>query len=187
MKIATSPREIDQATGFRRMRSPSGRARRGGRPDLIRAQVVALCMLLALVLATCPSARATLGEKVDTVGADRTALKAVQRASSSYEGYTVEEVASEAAAVREYVSSSGIVFGIAWNGHAYPDLTQLLGSYWTEYSAAMQRAGRKPGRRRLQLATENIVVEKWGHMRNLRGRAYVPALIPTGVDANAIK
>ncbi len=102
-------------------------------------------------------------------------------------GYTVEEIVSDAATVREYVSPSGVVFGIAWNGYVHPDLMLLLGSYWGEYSAARQKAARIPGRSRQRLATENIVVEKWGHMRNLQGRAYAPVLVPAGVRVDEIK
>ena len=46
---------------------------------------------------------------------------------------------------------------------------------------------REPGRRNQKVETNRIVVEKWGHMRNLQGRAYVPALIPAGVSIDEIK
>src|ERR1035437_3057014 len=94
----------------------------------------------------------------------------------SHTGYTVEMVVSDATTVREYVSSAGIVFGIAWDGYVNPDLTQLLGSFWGEYSSASKNSSRKFGRKHQQISTDNIVVEKWGHMRNLQGRAYVPSL-----------
>jgi len=35
--------------------------------------------------------------------------------------------------------------------------------------------------------TDRVVVEKWGNMRNLQGRAYAPALIPPGVSIDEIK
>jgi len=31
------------------------------------------------------------------------------------------------------------------------------------------------------------VVETWGHMRAMRGRAYVPALVPAGVALDEIR
>jgi hypothetical protein len=133
------------------------------------------------------SAHAALGGGADTIAADRTALKAVHRSTTAHSGYTVEEVVSDATTVREYVSPSGVVFGIAWNGYAHPDLAQLLGSYSSEYSAAQRKAVRKFGRKRLQLKTDSMVVEKWGHMRNLQGRAYVPGLVPAGVGIDEIK
>jgi hypothetical protein len=46
---------------------------------------------------------------------------------------------------------------------------------------------RQPGRRHVTVKTDGVVVEKWGHMRNLQGRAYAPALIPQGVSVDEIK
>lgn len=85
-------------------------------------------------------------------------------------GYTVHEIESDASSVREYMAPSGVVFGIAWNGLIHPDLTPLLGSYAVEYRAALKQTPRKPGRRRHQVKSERVIVEKWGHMRNLQGR-----------------
>lgn len=152
-----------------------------------RGQIIASCMLSVLLLASGRSAYAYLGGRADSVGTDQQSLKTVQRSTTALNGYRVEEVVYEAASVREFVSLSGIVFAIAWNGYVHPELMQLLGSYWDEYSTALQKTLRKPGSRRQKLATENIVVEKWGHMRNLRGRAYVPALVPEGLGIDEIK
>ena len=148
-----------------------------------------LCLSLSVaVLTTAPQVQAGLGESADSVASDRKALSAVQRASTVHNGYTVQEFASDATAVREYVSPAGIVFGIAWNGLTYPDLTPLLGSYASEYQEALRQTTRKPGLRRHQtVKTDRIVVQKWGHMRNLQGRAYAPALIPPEVSIDAIK
>jgi len=121
------------------------------------------------------------------VESDRRALSAAQRSLEVRDGYTVQELRSDAVDIREYVSPSGVVFGIAWNGLTHPDLTQLLGSYSSEFQNAMKKTPRTPGHRRLQVKTDRIVVERWGHMRDLRGRAYIPALIPPGVDVDGIK
>ena len=139
------------------------------------------------IFATVQQAQATLGESVDSITLDRKTLSAVRRAATVHNGYTVHEIASGSTAVREYVSPSGIVFGIAWNGLIHPDLTQLLGTYAGEYEEALQQTPRQPGRRRLQVKTNRVIVEKWGHMRNLQGRAYAPDLIPPGVNIDEIK
>jgi hypothetical protein len=143
--------------------------------------------LSVAIFVTVQQAQATLGESSDSITLDRKALSAVRRATTARNGYTVHEIASGSTVVREYVSPSGIVFGIAWNGLIHPDLTQLLGAYAGEYEKALQRTPRQPGRRRLQVKTNQVVVEKWGHMRNLQGRAYVPALIPRGVRIDEIR
>jgi hypothetical protein len=148
-----------------------------------------LCLgLSAVVFATTQQAQAGLGESADWAASDRKALSSVKRATTAYSGYTVHEFASDATTIRKYVSPSGIVFGIAWNGLAYPDLTPLLGSYDLEYRAALRQEQRKLGRRRYHaVRTDGVVVEKWGNMRNQQGRAYAPALIPPGVSIDEIK
>ena len=47
--------------------------------------------------------------------------------------------------------------------------------------------GGVPGHRRLYIRTDRVVVEKWGQMRALQGRAYLPAMIPPGVSLEEIK
>ncbi len=111
----------------------------------------------------------------------------MNRGVTAGNGYTVQEIYSPSNTVREYVSPAGIVFGIAWNGLVYPDITQLLGAYTGEYRKALQQTLHQKGSRRLRVKSAGVVVEQWGHMRDLRGRAYAPALIPPGVSIDEIK
>lgn len=143
--------------------------------------------LLMTILAGGHRAEATLGEPAASVEVDREALSANPTGTASRNGYTVQEVESDSCIIREYVSPSRVVFAIAWNGLIHPDLTQLLGSYAGEYEATLLQTPREPGRSRLRVKTNRVTVEKWGHMRNLQGRAYVPALIPRGVSIDEIK
>ncbi|MGO9611962.1 MAG: DUF2844 domain-containing protein [Dissulfurispiraceae bacterium] len=130
---------------------------------------------------------ATLGESAGSIESDRKELSAVKRGVTVRNSYTIHEIYSEANTVREYVSSSGVVFGIAWNGLVYPDITQLLGSYAGEYQKALQQTPRQKGSRHLRVESSGVIVEQWGHMRSLQGRAYAPALIPSGVSVDEIK
>lgn len=148
--------------------------------------VLGLGVLSGMFAAT-ERVHATLGESVDSVESDRMVLSAVRHPMTVRNGYTVQEIVSPSTVVREYVSPSGIVFGIAWNGLVHPDLTHLLGSYASEYQEALRQTSHKPGQRRLQVKAKRIVVEKWGHMRNLRGRAYAPDLIPPQVSLDEIR
>jgi hypothetical protein len=139
----------------------------------------------AALLAAMP-ASAGLGEHADAIAADRKALAAERGGTVEHEGYTVERMTAPGHAVREFVSPSGVVFGVAWDGISPPDLSRLLASYEPEY----RRAAAKPshgGKRRRRVRTERLVVETWGHMRSLHGRAYVPALVPRGVEIDAIR
>lgn len=150
--------------------------------------VLALSLGLAAAALSLPRpVLATLGEPAASVAKDRKALAATRSATTAHTGYSVREIASAANTVREYISPSGIVFAIAWNGLTHPDLATLLGSYTGEYRRALRQTPRTHGRRQSQVKSDRIVVEKWGHMRNLQGRAYVPALIPAGVSIDEIK
>jgi hypothetical protein len=130
---------------------------------------------------------ATLGGGTDTIIKDHVALKASRRVSTTLGNYSVEEMTTAAATVREYVTPAGVVFGIAWSGISHPDLSVLLGAYKKEYEQALQSNRTPRGKRHSQVASANIVVQKWGHMRGMKGRAYVPGLIPTGVTVDEIK
>lgn len=99
----------------------------------------------------------------------------------------VREVTSDANIVREYISPSGIIFAFAWNGLSHPDLTSQLGSYAGEYQKALRQSPGQKGKRHSQVKGNRVIVEKWGHMRNMQGRAYIPSLIPTGVSIDEIK
>ena len=150
--------------------------------------LLVLCLVCsATLLAAARPVRAALGGTADSIESDRRALSAVRGATSVENGYTVQEIDYDGNAVREYVSPSGIVFAIAWNGIRHPDLTTLLGSHADEYRKALQQTRRRPGVRSLSVKADRVVVEKWGHVRNLQGRAYTPDLVPPGVNLDEIK
>jgi hypothetical protein len=142
---------------------------------------------LALTIIVAPQVQATLGESANSITVNKKSLLAVRSTTRTSSNYTVHEFQSETITVREYVSPSGIVFGIAWNGLTHPDLTPLLGSYASEHKKSLSHVKRQPGRRYVKVKSANVIVEKWGHMRNLQGRAYAPELIPQGVNVDEIK
>ena len=146
-----------------------------------------IALVLALALLSVQQAQAALGRSADSIASDKKVLQAQRSSIKTSSKYTVHEMQSPANTVREYVSPSGVVFGIAWNGMTNPDLTPLLGTYAAEHKKAMSHFKRQPGRRQARIKSENLVVEKWGHMRNIQGRAYAPALIPEGVSVDEIK
>ena len=105
------------------------------------------------------------------------------------EKFTVHEIESEHRLVREYVTlDDETVFAITWQGLTHPDLSVLLGSYHDEVRAAPRRDRFKEGRNARHLVkTENVIVEKHGHMRAARGKAYVPQLLPEGVKPSDLE
>lgn len=114
-------------------------------------------------------------------------MSAVRRATVGRGAYAVHEIDTGVTRVREYVSASGVVFGVAWDGVTRPDLDTLFGSYAAAWREADRQVPRSPGRRHRAVATGNLVVEQWGHMRNLKGRAYDQALLPPEVSPGDIQ
>jgi Protein of unknown function (DUF2844) len=171
-------------------------------PSLLLIVKLVLTLSALIVFLAPRSAIATLGEPVQSIAADQQALGGQlrmlnqpstgeqalhqQSPASSNSAYTVEQISTPAGVtVNEYLSPSGTVFAVSWRGPRPPDLSQLLGSYFAEYQTA---AAAPPAQHhRLLLQTEHLVVETSGHMRDLRGRAYVPALLPPGVNADEIQ
>lgn len=148
---------------------------------------LALGLGIVMLLTLSESALAGLGENENSVEADRQALMAVRNASVAHSAYTVHEVTNGGVTVREY-AANGVVFGVAWNGVSQPELSSLLGSYNSEFQSASQRSVKA----RLRTSSgvvqgAHVVVERSGHMRAMKGRAYVLALLPQGVSADEIQ
>jgi hypothetical protein len=123
-----------------------------------------------------------------TAAAPATARAMTAQRPVAYDGYTVNEIRTDAGGViREYVSSAGVVFGISWRSPVMPDLHELLGDYFPafEQSAVASRATGRRGP--IAIDRADLVLQSAGQMRDYRGRAYVPGLLPANVDAGAIQ
>lgn len=100
--------------------------------------------------------------------------------------YTVHEVQLESGTiVREFATAAGTVFAVSWLGPVLPDLSVLLGSHFNTFLRETEQA-RVAGRRGapVNMDRDGVIVRSTGRMRNFSGHAYVPALIPTGVEIN---
>jgi hypothetical protein len=154
-----------------------------------------MVVVLFLTFASTP-AWAVLGEYANSVASDQQVMHGEVRAIAR-QGYSVQEIKSgEQTVVREYVSPSGLVFGVAWHGPAMPNLQQLLGSYFAEfqqmrgvYDAGSSQTVRSNVRRRgpIVVRTDKLVVESGGHMRSFHGRAYAPRLFPQNITPEVVQ
>jgi hypothetical protein len=84
--------------------------------------------------------------------------------------------------VREFLNPQGIVFAVTWAGPAAPDLQRLLGNQFAVYTTALTTRTRLGLQRSVRVATSVLVVESDGHLRHFTGRAYLPALLPSGLS-----
>jgi|ERR1051326_1429966 hypothetical protein len=135
-------------------------------------------------------AMAVLGGDASSVQIDQSHMKAsIEVKQPSGAEYSVHEMKSTGKlVVREFVSSDGRVFGVSWQGTYVPDLQQLLGTYFQQYTAAVKEAKAKyVARRPLNIQKPGLVVQTSGHMMAYWGRAYDPSLVPSGVNANDIR
>ncbi len=140
---------------------------------------------------------ATLGDNASSVLTDQARMKGTVR-SVDNRTYVVHEItATSGAKVREFVTPGGAVFGVAWEGQQPPDLQQLLGPYYQQARQARQaqaqaaeqdpavktpRAHRAP----VAIQTPGLVLYEGGHVRSFHGAAYIPQLVPSGVQASDI-
>jgi len=148
-------------------------------------EMVVIFGLIAII--DLPNTWAVLGEPASSVETDRLAL-AGQSKMIQAQHYTVQEITTSDLVVKEYVSGN-TVFAVAWRGRRPPNLTSLLGAYFREYQeASAAAASTGPGRRRgTRIQAPHVMVEMGGHAGDVRGRAYLPSLLPPGVTTELIQ
>ena len=145
---------------------------------------ITLGALLILFLGAAP-AWAVLGEYESSVSLDQQFL-AGQHREEARQGYRVHHITTaNGTVVNEYVSPTGIVFGVSWQGHFIPNLHQLLGSYMTNLQQGQRTNVVR--RRAVVIQGDNFVFSSVGHARYFRGRAYVPGLVPANLTSEVIQ
>ncbi len=143
--------------------------------------------IVLLMLALPLPAFAALGGDVASVHEDQAQMKGTLKTTQT-QAYTVHEIqASASTVVKEYVSPAGKVFAITWHGQFIPNMKQLLGSYYQHFAdaAAAQREAHR-GRRPVNIQQSDLVFQNGGHMRSYFGKAYVPTMLPPGVNVDAL-
>ncbi len=141
-----------------------------------------------LMLALALPALAALGGDVASVQEDQAQMKGSLKTTEA-DAYTVHEIkASAGTVVKEYVSPAGKVFAITWRGQFIPNMQQLLGSYFDQYAqAAKAQRESHVGRHPINIQQPELVFQNGGHMRSYFGRAYVPNMVPQGVNVDALQ
>ena len=89
--------------------------------------------------------------------------------------------------VQEYATPAGLVFAVSWRGPVLPDLSLLLGEFFSGYKMETDQA-RALGKRGsiVNVANKKLIVRSTGRMRSFAGYAYAPELIPAGVNIHDV-
>jgi hypothetical protein len=143
-------------------------------------RIAAAALLFALPF----PAQAVLGDNAASVLTDQARMKGTLR-SVDNRTYVMHEITTSGTVVREYVSPAGAVFAVVWEGQFTPDFQELLGPYYQQAQAAQQQPRR--GRGPTVIETPGLVVYQSGHMRSFHGQAYIPQLLPQGVQVSDIR
>lgn len=152
--------------------------------QLFRLDIVRMMLLGLALVSGAEESMATLGQ-APTPAAVPSGARRLAATPAVQPGLYVlhETVLENGTRVREYATPSGLVFAVTWRGPVLPDLSALLGDYFTTFKAETDSA-RMIGKRGspVQLERADLVVRSGGRMRNFFGHAYAPALIPSGVN-----
>jgi hypothetical protein len=162
-----------------------------------RAFSPALFICFAILLAWPHASHASLGGTLDSIESDRKRFEgrlALLKPIAPDHHYRVHEITQDGNQIREYSSSDGKVFAVSWRGPTQPDLSILLGTYFQEYQESLTqkertsgRTAQRRGRSARILRSKNLVVERSGHMRDVRGKAYLPDRLPKGFHSSDIQ
>ena len=153
-------------------------------------RLIRLTGFVVFLIAACPfQASATLGSDVTTVNEDRAKMQGALMSITRNDRFEIHQLqASNGTTVREYVSSTGTVFAVSWEGPWMPDLRQVLGPYFDAYQRtvpAVRNARRSHGP--MTFRSGDLVVQIGGHPRAFVGRAYIEGLMPQGMQAETIR
>lgn len=137
---------------------------------------IALLVLVAPTLAW-----AELGGNAASVQNDQVQLKtSVLHTATTNPNFSVQQSETpNGVIIKEFVSTSGTVFAVTWQGPLMPNLKQLLGQYFDSYVTAA--TNNRSGYSHLGIQQADLVVQSNGHLRAFSGIAYIPSLMPAGV------
>lgn len=148
-------------------------------------------VMLVASLWLCTSAQAALGRAPQPRPADaveHTPAARQLRAAPQHDTYTVSTIVEPSGTVvREFVNAQQQVFAVVWAGPVLPDLAVFFGDYFTTYQQAVQQrraAGQRGGVVHARKA--DLVMLSRGRMGHFEGHAYVPALLPPGIDLQTL-
>jgi len=149
----------------------------------IRLKHFALAVATACAVAAPAASRAALGDDVHSIERDRAAFSGTLSVRPELT-YEVHEITTPTGRVREYLAA-GRVFAVAWDGHAVPDLGQLLGAHAREFHDLVRP---QPGNHHIvSVSNDQLSVSLRQYPRGVEGHVVVQALLPSGVALAALR
>lgn len=130
---------------------------------------------------------AGLGDGVKNINDDKALFKAQSLKVIQKGKFSIHELDVPEYKIREYVNSDQKVFAISWSGFTHPQMKQILSSYYDEFVEVAQKQKRTHGQRFRVIKTKNLTVMISGHMRNLKGKAFLHKGLPLGLSAYEIR
>jgi hypothetical protein len=129
-----------------------------------------------------------LGGDMNSILVDQAQMQGTRKATAMGT-YTIHEIqAANGAVVREYQAQGGTVFAVAWSGSLAPDVRQILGNYFDEYTKALKaQSGTPRVRRPITINDAGLAIEMSGHPRWFVGKVYIPEHVPAGLRAEDIR
>lgn len=151
----------------------------------MRATLYSLTLAAVLIQGLPQPARAALGGSADSVETDRLSMKGLIRPAVVGALKKRELQLPSGTVVTEYLNQGGSVYAVTWQGPTLPNLRQVLGNYFTN----LQAAAKTPivHHRVVRVESPDVVIESTGKMRAFSGRAWIPALLPSGVSPADIR
>jgi hypothetical protein len=143
---------------------------------------------LAFSLLLCAgSIQAGIGEPESSIDRERVQLHASRSVRTTAQ-YTIHELRSpNGIRALEYVTQSGVVFGVRWNATSKPDLSYFLGTSHPAYQRAAKDFARRPGiQRQFRHDNLDLVVVSTSHLNVYTGYAYRRSLLPVNVTAHEL-
>jgi hypothetical protein len=144
---------------------------------------VAIGVVAGCCLGAGRTAHATLGGDVASVAVNHQRLGGEIHVQKLASGERHELTLPSGLVVHEYLSPGGAVYAITWHGPRMPDLRELLGPYFAQIS--QRDAFPRNGHHQMMVTGADLVIRSGGHRGSFSGRAWVPSLVPAGVDIGA--
>lgn len=155
----------------------------------MRRAIPPLAVALLFAAAGVAPLSASLGGDQTSVQSDRARMLGAMRQIVQRESFALHEWQSgNGIVVREFLSPSGIVFGVAWQGPVHPDMRQLLGPHFERYQQEAARLLRsRRGHGPLTVDLGDLFVQSSGHARAFSGRAILTRMLPQGVGTDVVR